>query len=398
MVRRRPVPGRRQRRVHGDRGGAPPRDRHDQGRGRDHQGEARAAAGSVYPQEILDLYTGVPDGAIGPWAQQLLDEVIAKSPSDNPFDLADTMQNVLLSSEFSYNTNLTDVNCEPSAVECFARIKKGYCLHFASAMAILLRDAMPGKPIPTRLVEGFLPGEINGTTSTVRIRDAHAWVEVYFPGFGWIPFDPTKQVGLPTKLIQGQPVPSASSLLPPPSFVPPDQEGPSRRPGTPAGPIASAGGSGPDGRVLLTVFAVILAAGVLALAFAAWLSGPAQRGGARRGVAVDGTNRKAPGLRAASHPDGLRVRVGAGGPRARRAARHRHGRDARRSRPRTRAPSWPARGSTRSVRRPAGSASRCSASRSAGRGAAGAPDRRAARPRAPRTGPASPPARARAPR
>ena len=174
----------------------------------------RAAAGSVYPQEIVDLYTGVPDGAIGPWAQQLLDEVIAKSPSDNPFDLADTMQNVLLSSEFSYNTNLTDVNCEPSAVECFARIKKGYCLHFASAMAILLRDAIPGKPIPTRLVEGFLPGEIDGTTSTVRIRDAHAWVEVYFPGFGWIPFDPTKQVGLPTKLIQGQPVPGVIAAAP----------------------------------------------------------------------------------------------------------------------------------------------------------------------------------------
>ena len=71
---------------------------------------------------------------------------------------------------------------------------------------ILLRDAIPGHPIPTRLVQGFLPGKVENGTTTVRIRDAHAWVEVYFPGYGWIPFDPTGNVGQPPHLPHGSPV------------------------------------------------------------------------------------------------------------------------------------------------------------------------------------------------
>ena len=58
-------------------------------------------------------------------------------------------------------------------------------------MAILLRAANPDNPIPTRLVEGFLPSDPVGGVVTITARAAHAWVEVYFPGYGWIPFDPT---------------------------------------------------------------------------------------------------------------------------------------------------------------------------------------------------------------
>ena len=58
-------------------------------------------------------------------------------------------------------------------------------------MAMLLRAANPANPIPTRLVEGFLPGDRVGNVETVRNHSAHAWVEVYFPAIGWVPFDPT---------------------------------------------------------------------------------------------------------------------------------------------------------------------------------------------------------------
>ena len=51
----------------------------------------------------------------------------------------------------------------------------------------------PGQPIPTRLVEGYLPGERTYGVETISNRQAHAWVEVYFPGVGWVPFDPTGQ-------------------------------------------------------------------------------------------------------------------------------------------------------------------------------------------------------------
>ena len=52
--------------------------------------------------------------------------------------------------------------------------------------------------------------EVNGDTTTVRILDAHAWVEVFFPGYGWIPFDPTGQVGIQSRFTEGKPVPRAT--------------------------------------------------------------------------------------------------------------------------------------------------------------------------------------------
>ena len=67
--------------------------------------------------------------------------------------------------------------------------RSGYCEMFATAAALMLRS----KGIPTRLVTGYSPGEYSSTLdqTIVRERDAHAWVEVFFPGHGWVPFDPT---------------------------------------------------------------------------------------------------------------------------------------------------------------------------------------------------------------
>lgn len=73
--------------------------------------------------------------------------------------------------------------------------KKGYCEYYASAMVMMLRSV----GIASRLVTGFLPGEWNefGKYYLVRQSDAHAWVEVYFPGGRWLPFDPTPSVAQP---------------------------------------------------------------------------------------------------------------------------------------------------------------------------------------------------------
>jgi hypothetical protein len=70
--------------------------------------------------------------------------------------------------------------------------KTGYCEHYATAMVVMLRTV----GIPARLVTGFLATEWNeyGGYFTVRQRDAHAWVEVYFPHTGWITMDPTPTV------------------------------------------------------------------------------------------------------------------------------------------------------------------------------------------------------------
>ena len=67
--------------------------------------------------------------------------------------------------------------------------RRGYCQHFSGAMALMLR--MVG--IPARVAAGFSPGTYNRDAGQYRVRDldAHSWVEVYFEGVGWVPFDPT---------------------------------------------------------------------------------------------------------------------------------------------------------------------------------------------------------------
>jgi transglutaminase superfamily protein len=67
--------------------------------------------------------------------------------------------------------------------------RRGYCQQFSGAMALMLR--MVG--IPARVAAGFSPGSYNRDTKEYRVRDldAHSWVEVYFTGIGWVPFDPT---------------------------------------------------------------------------------------------------------------------------------------------------------------------------------------------------------------
>jgi transglutaminase-like putative cysteine protease len=86
-----------------------------------------------------------------------------------------------------------DVPADPPGVDAvdhflFER-REGFCEHIASAMAVLLRAG----GVPTRLVTGFGPGHRNPFTGywEVRASDAHAWVEVLYPGVGWIPHDPT---------------------------------------------------------------------------------------------------------------------------------------------------------------------------------------------------------------
>jgi transglutaminase-like putative cysteine protease len=239
-------------------------------------GNMLRAASEDYPVDVATRYTDVPEGAIGPDARVLLADLLAASPSADPYDLAVTMQEYLSSKRFEYETDLTGVDCDdPSAVECFARTRQGYCLHYASTMAILLRAANPDTRIPTRLVQGFLPGDRAGSTETVRNKNAHAWVEVFFPDYGWIPFDPTGGgVGRPSAIPAGPVVPSAA---PSPSRSPSGAEDPdpTRRPGLPAGQQATPSGTaGPGDRTLFIVLTAMLALVVFAIAVAAWARGP----------------------------------------------------------------------------------------------------------------------------
>ena len=110
-------------------------------------GNKLLAAPEEYPPEISARYTEVPENALVRTPGSSWRRSSPRRHRRIPYDLAVTMQDYLRSSRFIYTTDLTDVPCDAaSAVECFARTHHGYCLHYASTMAILLRPPTPTTP------------------------------------------------------------------------------------------------------------------------------------------------------------------------------------------------------------------------------------------------------------
>ena len=142
-------------------------------------------AGTNYPADIQELYLQLPpklDPRIPPLARKIT------ATADNPYDKSVVLESYLRRN-FGYTLNLAGKpGADPLAQFLFVT-KAGHCEYFASAMAVMLRTL----GIPSREVNGFLPGEYNDLAGDyiVRASDAHSWVEAYFPGSGWITFDPT---------------------------------------------------------------------------------------------------------------------------------------------------------------------------------------------------------------
>ena len=143
------------------------------------------AAPAVYSNKIQDTYLQLPPG-LDPRIKQLAEDVTSHASS--PYDKASAIE-LYLKAHYAYTLDLRgDPGDDPLAYFLFTR-RAGHCEYFASAMAIMLREI----GIPSRYATGFLPGEFNdiGGDYIIRASDAHAWVEVYFPGYGWMTFDPT---------------------------------------------------------------------------------------------------------------------------------------------------------------------------------------------------------------
>jgi transglutaminase-like putative cysteine protease len=223
------------------------------------------AAGQEYPAEVTAKYLGVPPNAIGPEARALLTGIeFGLGRNNTPYDLAKAVVDVLHSSKFTYSPDVSNIDCGAlGIVECFAHYKTGYCLYYATTMAMLLR----ADGIPTRLVEGFLPGDRDPSgVETVRDSNSHAWVEVYFPTYGWVAFDPTggNLAQLP-EVPLGSPVPTATPKPSGSAFgsLDPGEQHRSLPPLTGGGSTTDSGSSGPNGATVLVV--TILLAGALAL-------------------------------------------------------------------------------------------------------------------------------------
>lgn len=143
------------------------------------------AAATDYSIDITSTYLQLPvglDRRIPELAREITKNV------QTPFDKALRIE-TYLRTRFAYTLNLTGKPGQDPLAHFLFETRAGHCEYFASAMAIMLRTL----GIPSREVNGFLPGEYNdlGGDYIVRASDAHSWVEVYFPGNGWQVFDPT---------------------------------------------------------------------------------------------------------------------------------------------------------------------------------------------------------------
>ena len=142
------------------------------------------AAPEIYPDPVRALYLQLPK--LNPRIIALTRQITynAKTPYDKAVAIESYLQ-----AKYGYSLDLRDdPGPDPLAHFLFVR-RAGHCEYFASTMTVMLRSV----GVPARYVNGFLPGAYNdlGGDYVVRASDAHSWVEVYFPGYGWITFDPT---------------------------------------------------------------------------------------------------------------------------------------------------------------------------------------------------------------
>ena len=147
----------------------------------DAAGLASAPAGT--PTD--DAVTGAIPSDLPDTLTNLAQKVTANA--DSPAAKAAAIQAYLRSSQFSYSTERLPGSGYQALENFLTRDHKGYCEQFASAMAMMARVV----GIPSRVSVGFLPGDRDGDSWKVSIRDMHAWPELYFAGYGWVRFEPT---------------------------------------------------------------------------------------------------------------------------------------------------------------------------------------------------------------
>lgn len=170
----------------------------------------------------------------------LVDQIVSSETvtTTNEFDTVRALESYLTPENgFAYSLS-TKVGTSGSDIVDFLTNKQGFCVQYAATLAWLVRAAH----YPARVAFGFLGGtkQSDGTTYLMTNHDLHAWTEVYFPNYGWVPFDPTP--GVSNKIIAGY---DKSSTTPEPSVTGPSSSATAAAP-HPVRPTESAGAVAPS--------------------------------------------------------------------------------------------------------------------------------------------------------
>jgi len=152
-------------------------------------------AGTKYPANVQHHYMGPIENVLTQdsdraYFSRAVQEATARLPKNrrDPYDIAESIRE-WVAARCIYSLSVPPIDPNIDHVHAFlATTRVGYCDMFASSMAVLCRTA----GLPVRLATGFAPGESTDTNGfDIHGNDKHAWVEVYFPHYGWVEFDPT---------------------------------------------------------------------------------------------------------------------------------------------------------------------------------------------------------------
>lgn len=155
-------------------------------------------AGTNYPPEIVAAYLGTP--GLTADVGELAADLAADARGDTPYHWADAIADYLRTDgSFQYAEAIAAPDPERDIVDQFLfgpNRRVGYCEYYASAMVLMARSL----GIPARMAVGYAPGEaIEDGVYQYRSENAHAWAELYFPGYGWQIFEATKTIDPPTR-------------------------------------------------------------------------------------------------------------------------------------------------------------------------------------------------------
>lgn len=177
--------------------------------------EELRSAGTDYPPSLAP-YLQLPD-SLPPRVRDLAISLTINQPS--AYNKAAVLEAYLY--QFPYSLDVSSPPSDRDAVDFFLfDLKKGYCDYFASAMVVMVRAA----GLPARMVIGYTSGiyDFQAHRFEVRALNAHAWAQVYFPGIGWVDFDPTSNQPLPYRPGE-KPEAATPASLPPPGQQAPFQ-------------------------------------------------------------------------------------------------------------------------------------------------------------------------------
>jgi transglutaminase-like putative cysteine protease len=150
-----------------------------------------AKACTDHPAAISQFYLST-DG-VTDRTRQLAQQIVTAAHATDPYHQAEALAEFLRSGpDFTYATQVQAPDPGHDLVDSFLfETRAGYCEYFASAMAVMARSL----GLPSRVAVGFAPGErLAQGIYQYRERNAHAWAEVYFPGYGWQIFEATKSI------------------------------------------------------------------------------------------------------------------------------------------------------------------------------------------------------------